>query len=126
MHKVPFDAPLNDKDSETQTYGCRQNNPDICGSNGLVGTCAFVSDDKRARLPGAAYKKDRKVIAMADKKIITFPSYNVSLSEAITIVKYKLDDENIAVQTKAFAIEAVAEMETHNSVTKDELIKALR
>ena len=63
---------------------------------------------------------------MADKKIITFPSYKVSLSEAITIVKYKLDDENIAVQTKVFAIETVAEMETHNSVTKDELIKALR
>lgn len=32
--KVPFNAPLNPQDTETQTYGCRQNNPDICGNNG--------------------------------------------------------------------------------------------
>ena len=57
MHKVPYDAPLNDKDSEAQTYGCRQNNPDICGSNGLVGTCASVSDDGICRKPSRAWKK---------------------------------------------------------------------
>lgn len=28
---IDFNAPLNDIDSEVQTYGCRQNNPDICG-----------------------------------------------------------------------------------------------
>ena len=27
--KIPFSAPLNDGDTETTTYGCRQNNPDI-------------------------------------------------------------------------------------------------
>ena len=33
--KVPFDAPLNELDSEVQTFGCRQKNPDICGNNSL-------------------------------------------------------------------------------------------
>ncbi len=40
---VNFNAPLNEMDSEVQTYGCRQKNPDICGSNGLEGVCAFAS-----------------------------------------------------------------------------------
>lgn len=29
---VDFNAPLCDYDSEEQTYGCRQTNPNICGS----------------------------------------------------------------------------------------------
>ena len=29
--RVPFNAPLNEQDTEKQTYGCRQNNPDIGG-----------------------------------------------------------------------------------------------
>lgn len=29
---IPFDAPLNKKDTEAQTYGCRQNNPNICAT----------------------------------------------------------------------------------------------
>ena len=32
---IPFNAPLNPLDSETQTYGCRQINPNICGNNGI-------------------------------------------------------------------------------------------
>ena len=28
--RVPFNAPLNEQDTEKQTYGCRQNNPGIC------------------------------------------------------------------------------------------------
>lgn len=39
---IPFDAPLNAQDTETQTYGCRQNNPNICGNNSLPDICAFV------------------------------------------------------------------------------------
>lgn len=31
--KVPFNAPLNELDTEKQTYGCRANNPDICANN---------------------------------------------------------------------------------------------
>ena len=39
---IPFGAPLKEQDTETQTFGCRANNPDICGNNGLPGVCAFV------------------------------------------------------------------------------------
>ena len=34
--KIPFNAPLNEMDAENQTYGCRQNNPDICASNSIL------------------------------------------------------------------------------------------
>lgn len=61
---------------------------------------------------------------MADIK--RFPTYNVSLGEAITIVKFMLDDDTIPLQSKVFAIDKVARMETHNSITKDELVGALR
>lgn len=54
---IKFDAPLNDQDTETQTYGCRQNNPDICNSNGLDGICAFVCKDSICRKPSRAWKK---------------------------------------------------------------------
>lgn len=54
---VKFDAPLHELDSEKQTYGCRQNNPDICGNNGIVGVCAFCSDDNICRKPSRAWKK---------------------------------------------------------------------
>lgn len=42
---VAFNAPLHEFDTEVQTYGCRQSNPDICGSNGIKGMRAFVSLD---------------------------------------------------------------------------------
>lgn len=53
----PFSAPLNPQDSETQTYGCRANNPDICGNNCLTGICAFVTPDSICRKPSRAWKK---------------------------------------------------------------------
>jgi hypothetical protein len=59
-------------------------------------------------------------------KVKLFPTYNISFSEAWAIVKYHLDDDSIAIPSKVLAIEKVAEMETHNSITKDELVKALR
>ena len=55
--KIPFDAPLHPLDSETQTFGCRQKNPDICGNNSLQGICAFSSDDCICRKPSRAWKK---------------------------------------------------------------------
>ena len=55
--KIGFHAPLNERDSETQTYGCRANNPDICANNGLTGACAFVSEDCICRKPSKAWKK---------------------------------------------------------------------
>ena len=53
----PFNAPLSTADSETQTYGCRANNPDICSYNGLEGTCAFASNDCICKKPSRAWKK---------------------------------------------------------------------
>ena len=54
---IPFSAPLHEKDTESQTYGCRQNNPDICGNNGLSGMCAFVCDDHICHKPSRAWKR---------------------------------------------------------------------
>ena len=59
-------------------------------------------------------------------KVIRFPSYNINLGDAILIVKEHLDDDSIALQSKILAIDKVANMETHNSIKKDELIHALR
>lgn len=55
--KVPYNAPLNKQDTETQTYGCRANNPDICANNGIPGVCAFTSSDCICRKPSRAWKK---------------------------------------------------------------------
>lgn len=58
--KIPFNAPLNEQDTETQTFGCRQNNPNICGNNGLVGVCAFVTASGICSKPSRAWKKKYK------------------------------------------------------------------
>lgn len=63
---------------------------------------------------------------MAEKKPIRFPTYNVSLGQAVEIVKFRLQDPDIALQSKVLSIAKVAEMETHNSITKDELVNSLR
>lgn len=55
--KVPFNAPLNPNDTETQTYGCRANNPDICKNNGIPGLCAFAKEDHICLSPSKAWKK---------------------------------------------------------------------
>lgn len=55
--RIDFNAPLNQFDSATQTYGCRQNNPDICGNNGLSGVCAFASDDGICKKPSRSWKR---------------------------------------------------------------------
>lgn len=64
--KIPFNSPLNEGDSETQTYGCRANNPDICSSNMLEGICAFNSKDCICKRPSRAWKK--KFIQLAGEK----------------------------------------------------------
>lgn len=55
--RVPYNAPLNEIDSETQTFGCRANNPDICGYNQMSGVCAFSSTDHICKKPSRAWKK---------------------------------------------------------------------
>ena len=63
---------------------------------------------------------------MPKKKTVVFPTYNLSLGDAILMVKHHLDDADYAIESKVLAIDKVANMETHNSVTKDELVHALR
>jgi len=55
--QVPFGAPLNPEDNETQTKGCRHTNPDICGFNSMEGKCAFVRQDGICLSPSKAWKK---------------------------------------------------------------------
>lgn len=54
---VPFKAPLNKGDTESQTKGCRANNPDICAFNLIEGVCAFSSSDGICKHPSKAWKK---------------------------------------------------------------------
>lgn len=54
---IEFDAPLNVEDTETTTFGCRANNPDICANNSLPGICAYTSNDGVCRRPSRAWKK---------------------------------------------------------------------
>ncbi len=55
--KIAFNAPLTPLDTETQTYGCRANNPDICANNSLSGVCAFSRADGICMKPSRAWKK---------------------------------------------------------------------
>ena len=60
------------------------------------------------------------------KNVVRFPTYNVNFGDAWEIVKHRLDDPNIALQSKVLAIEKVAHMDTLNSISKDELVHCLR
>ncbi len=54
---IRFNESLKPEDTAEQTFGCRANNPDICGNNGLKGVCAFVCDDCICKKPSRAWKK---------------------------------------------------------------------
>ena len=54
---IDFNEKLNKLDTENQTFGCRQKNPDICSSNGIENICAFVSEDGICKKPSRAWKK---------------------------------------------------------------------
>jgi len=65
--QIPFNAPLNNVDTETQTFGCRQNNPDICANNSLPGVCAFVTDDCICMKPSRAWGKKYRELKEAEQ-----------------------------------------------------------
>lgn len=54
---VPIHSPLNKLDTEKQTYGCRQSNPDICRYCYIEGICAFSSEDEICKHPSVKWKK---------------------------------------------------------------------
>lgn len=60
------DAPLNKLDTESTTYGCRQNNPKICKNCYMDGICAFVNKDEICYQPSRAWKK--KFLELKEKK----------------------------------------------------------
>ena len=58
--RYAFNSPLQYGDTVDQTVGCRHSNPDICGSNGLEGLCAFTREDHICKKPSIAWKKQYK------------------------------------------------------------------
>ena len=62
INKIPFAAPLNKLDTESQTVGCRANNPDIWANNSLPGICAFTSEDGICHKPSRAWKKQYETL----------------------------------------------------------------
>lgn len=54
---ITLRSPLHKEDTDKQTYGCRQSNPDICGFCYLEGICAFNSKDHICKHPSAKWKK---------------------------------------------------------------------
>ena len=61
--RVSFSAPLQEGDSESTTFGCRQNNPDICKYNCVDNICAFTSKDCICKHPSRAWGKKYKELA---------------------------------------------------------------
>lgn len=59
-NEIAFNAPPSDVDCETQTYGCWQNNPDICANNGIPGVCALTSDVCICKKSSRVWKKQYK------------------------------------------------------------------
>lgn len=57
-----FHAPLNPKDTEARTVGCRHTNPDICAKNGLPKVCAFARADGMCLAPPLSWAKQFKVL----------------------------------------------------------------
>ena len=61
-----------------------------------------------------------------EKRLIKFlPPQHMGYGEAWEIVKLRLDDDSVSIPKKVKAIEIVARMATLNSITKNELQKAL-
>lgn len=67
---IPLRTPLNPQDTEKETYGCRQNNPDICGYCYLEGVCAFVTKDCVCRHPSVKWKKVYKELKEAESEVL--------------------------------------------------------
>jgi transcriptional regulator with XRE-family HTH domain len=62
-----FNASLSELDTETQTYGCRQNNPAICKKNGLAGVCAFIRADGVCKSPSTAWAKQYRLLSSSNR-----------------------------------------------------------
>lgn len=68
--RIPIRAKLNASDSEKQTYGCRQANPDICGYCYIEGVCAFSSKDGICKHPSVKWKKIYRELKETENEIL--------------------------------------------------------
>ena len=55
--RYKINAPLNNGDTESTTFGCRHSNPDICSSCYLPDICAFTSKDSICKRPSKKWIK---------------------------------------------------------------------
>ena len=55
-----FHQPLEPKDTDTQTVGCRHTNPDICAKHSMPSVCAFVRSDGMCLAPPKSWPKQFK------------------------------------------------------------------
>lgn len=49
--KIPFNAPLQARDTVDNAFGCRIKNPNICENGYLKGMCAIILKDEICRRP---------------------------------------------------------------------------
>jgi hypothetical protein len=55
-YKFSIHDKLNEQDTESQTFGCRCNNPEIC-TNCYLPTCALINETHICTTPSRAWKK---------------------------------------------------------------------
>ena len=55
--RISFNSPLSEYDTKDQTYGCRANNPEICGLNMAENICAFVRQDHICKKQSRAWRR---------------------------------------------------------------------
>ena len=66
-NKNHFHDPLNSKDTEQQTVGCRHTQPDICAKHSLPKVCAFVREDGMCLAPPMSWAKQYKKLKDAEQ-----------------------------------------------------------
>jgi hypothetical protein len=66
---VGFNAPLHEKDTVYETFGCRATNPGNCGNAYLDDICAFVRDDNICKRPSRQWKKQYDKLIEQEKII---------------------------------------------------------
>jgi len=66
MRNIPaVHAPLNSRDTETQTFGCRLSDPNSCARNSLPGVCAFTRADNVCHSPPNSWPRRFRELKVA-------------------------------------------------------------
>ena len=67
-NQAAYHAPLNPKDTEKQTVGCRHTQPFICAKNRMPKKCAFVNADGMCYAPPMSWPKQFKKLQEKEPK----------------------------------------------------------